>query len=442
MAEQKITVKENVAPGCLISLPNAKGGHLQLWVGGHLHLPTPVPTEPSEGREAVLYADRPTLRRLTLRPGQSLAFRQDEKTLRLGPVVGILTAGANKGTVPGNRQMFRYVLEACQQAGLISYVFLPHQVNWSLGLAQGYRWSKGRWILGRFPAPDVVYNRVPNRQLEHSPAVTSLKSVLRQRRIPYFNPRYLNKLDLHRILSREAAAVPYLPWTGQVRGWADIDRALRRFGGVYLKPKDAFAGRGILRVASGKNGYQVRWRVHDVNRNERFDSVTELHARLQQLMQKDIYIVQQAIELAKYRGRIFDVRLLAQKNQQGNWQVSGMGVRVGSQGGITTHVPNGGYIAPSAQVLPEVYGSRAEEVERAVRGLALQLAPLVEKGCRENFGELSMDIGIDEAGRPFFFEANAKPMKFDEDRIRRAGLGNLIGYMCYLTSGERVKVDG
>lgn len=440
MAEQKILIRENSTAGCRVRLPNVKGGHLQLWVGGHLRLPASVPIEPCEDEKAVLLADQQTLRRLTLRPGQSLAFMQKEKILRLGPVVGILTAG--QGTVPGNRQMFRYVLEACRQAGLIAYVFLPGQVNWPLGLAQGYQWGNGRWILGRFPAPDVVYNRVPTRQLEHSLAVTSLKSLLRRRGIPYFNPRYLNKLDLHRILSREASAVPYLPWTGRVKGLADVDHALRRFGSVYLKPKDAFAGKGILRVSSGKNGYQVRFRVNNVNRKVGFESVAQLHAGLRQMMDKDIYIVQQAIELARYRGRIFDVRLLTQKNHQGKWQVSGMGVRVASQGGITTHVPNGGYIASISQVLPEVFRGRAEEVEQAARGLALRIAPMVEKGCRESFGELSMDIGIDENGHPFFFEANAKPMKFDEDRIRKVGLGNLVGYMQYLTFGEGVNVNG
>lgn len=355
-----------------------------------------------------------------------------------GPVVGILTAGAGHGKVPGNRQMFRYVLQACQRAGLTAYVFLPGQLHWSQGVADGYRLQGRRLVPGRFPLPNVVYNRVPNRNLEHSWAVTALKRQLRRRQIPYFNPQYLNKVDMYRILSRQSRAVPFLPWTGRLRSMADVDRALDRFGSIYLKRKNSFAGRGILRVSRTKGEYLVRYRARNANRQQSFSSLAQLHDGLSALMNKETHIIQQAIKLARYRGRIFDVRLLVQRNHQGQWQVSGMGVRVAGQGGITTHVPNGGYIASITDVLPAVFHEKATEVEQKVRELALNIAPLLEKGCRARFGEMSMDVGITAEGRPFFFEANAKPMKFDEDRIRHAGLATLVDYLQYLASTEGV----
>jgi hypothetical protein len=172
-----------------------------------------------------------------------------------------------------------------------------------------------------------------------------------------------------------------------------------------------------------------------MNRVRDCHSLAELHQLLGRLMERGTYLVQQAIILSRYQGRIFDVRLLAQKDRRGQWQISGLGVRVASKGGITTHVPNGGFIAGIDQVLAAVFGQQADHVQQRVRTLALQIAPAVEQGCKASFGEMSMDIGIDRQGRPFFFEANAKPMKFDEERIRHAGLQTLTDYMQYLVLG-------
>ncbi|NLW16959.1 MAG: YheC/YheD family protein [Firmicutes bacterium] len=353
------------------------------------------------------------------------------------PILGILTAG--KGPVPGNREMFRFVQQACREAGLTAYVFTPDQVNWSRGVVRGYRYVGGRWRAGNFPLPQVVYNRVPNRQLEASAAVKQVKRRLLTRGIPYYNARFLNKYDLYRMLTKEAAIRPHLPWTNLVRRRDDIKAALKQFGRVYLKPRHAFAGQGIMTVELRGNDWELRYRQGNANRVIRGSALGELWSRLERRMGKQSYIVQQAIPLARYRGRTFDIRLLAQKNGAGQWQVTGMGVRVASKGGITTHVPNGGYIASAADVLPAVFGAEADRVREKVALLAMQIAPAVEKGYGGLFGEMSMDIGLDNNGHPWFFEANAKPMRFDEPGIRRKGLQTMTAYVRYLAreAGER-----
>ncbi len=355
------------------------------------------------------------------------------------PVLGILTAG--KGQVPGNREMFRFVQLACREAGLTAYVFTPAQVNWSRGTVKGYRYVKGRWQPGRFPLPHVVYNRIPNRQLEVSGEVQLTKRRLRAKGIPLYNAGYLNKYDLYQLLRGNPQVQPHLPWTKLVRRRSDIEHALQRFGRVYLKPKHAFAGKGIMTVSLGSAGWALRYRQGDANREIRGASLGELWPKLEQKMGRQSYIVQQAIQLAHYKGRTFDVRLLAQKNGAGQWQVSGMGVRVASKGGITTHVPNGGYIAPAPEVFSTVFGANASSVQESVSRLAMLVAPAVEKGYQGLFGEMSMDIGLDASGHPWFFEANAKPMRFDEPGIRRVGLRTLTAYVQYLArkAGEGAK---
>ncbi|MNE78462.1 hypothetical protein D3C80_1748710 [compost metagenome] len=46
---------------------------------------------------------------------------------------------------------------------------------------------------------------------------------------------------------------------------------------------------------------------------------------------------------------------------------------------------------------------------------------------------MSMDLGIDTEGSMWFFEANAKPMKFDEPHIRKKSLERIFQFSHYLS---------
>ena len=46
--------------------------------------------------------------------------------------------------------------------------------------------------------------------------------------------------------------------------------------------------------------------------------------------------------LIRYQQRPCDFRILIQKDHQGIWQVTGIGVRVAGKNAISTHVPMGG----------------------------------------------------------------------------------------------------
>ena len=52
----------------------------------------------------------------------------------------------------------------------------------------------------------------------------------------------------------------------------------------------------------------------------------------------------------------------------------------------------------------------------------------------EDLAEMSMDLGLTPEGKLYFFEANAKPEKFDEPAIRNSSLANLIHYSQYVSA--------
>jgi hypothetical protein len=60
------------------------------------------------------------------------------------------------------------------------------------------------------------------------------------------------------------------------------------------------------------------------------------------------------------------------------------------------------------------------------------IARQIERGAGHSLAEMSMDLGVDQEGGIWFFEANAKPMKFDEPDIRRRSLDRIFQYGQYL----------
>jgi hypothetical protein len=127
-----------------------------------------------------------------------------------------------------------------------------------------------------------------------------------------------------------------------------------------------------------------------------------------------------------------------QKNGEGQWEITGIGARVAGNASITTHVPRGGSIEEPEKLLTAVFGaSQARQVMRQARETAIVLAKQIERSSRTLLGEMSMDLGVDTSGQIWFFEANSKPMKFDEPHIRQKSLERIFQFSQHLYLKKR-----
>ena len=110
-----------------------------------------------------------------------------------------------------------------------------------------------------------------------------------------------------------------------------------------------------------------------------------------------------------------------------------MGVRVAGERAISTHVPMGGHIEKIDTVLQSVFGSETDRIKERIEQVGIRTARWIENQQNALLGEMSMDLGIEKDGSLWIFEANSKPMKFDEPNIRRRSLRRLIEYSLYLS---------
>lgn len=356
------------------------------------------------------------------------------------PVLAILTVSDGNGGFRGNRSNFADLITTGQNMGFLVYVLPVKHLILGRKRLSGFVYGKeyGGWQrASNMPFPDIIYNRIPQREDEMTPAVRGKINACRKHaRVAIFNPSFFNKWDLFEWLRRSKTTKPFIPSTRRLMSVSGLDKMMRRHVYLYLKPESGKAGKGIMTVrVHGEKSLPYRLKIQEEKRSSTYNcaSIQKLWARIQKQSGGDAYIAQQGIQLASFHDRRFDLRALVQKNRRGIWEVTGMGARIAGASSITTHVPRGGRIDDPEKLLTYSFNAeRAHMLLQKAKTTALLIARQIERASGQRLGEMSMDLGIDSNGNLWFFEANSKPMKFDEPHIRQKSLERIFQYSAFL----------
>lgn len=361
-------------------------------------------------------------------------------------VLGILTTYPDGSSVRGPRwpqwRTFAELCRAGREHGVLVYVFSPGGIDWRRRKVMGWRAGAGsarHWYFGSFPMPDVVYNRIPTRTAESRPAVRQcLRRLMAELEGRVYNPHYLNKSMLARALGRDPELAHHLPATIPLKDGARLRRFVEQHRRVYLKAVGGSLGNGTMEISPAGSG---RWRLRynlgpGRTRTTVFSGWGSLWEAVLRLVRGRPYLAQQGIALARVNGRPFDLRLLVQKQPDGQWRFTGGAARVAGPGQITTHVPRGGRRMSMEAALTAAFGADTTRVlvERAA-DLAERAARAMENALGRDFVEMTMDLGVDGQERMWVFELNSKPLRFDERDIQQRWIENLVHYV-YATAAE------
>ena len=355
------------------------------------------------------------------------------------PIMAILTIDDELQEFRGNRHNFADLLKVGREAGFIAYVLTAKNVKLSRQRLKGFTYSEDTqtWEEKLFPLPNVVYNRIPLREDELQPAVKKkINALMKHPNIHLFNPSFFNKWNLFEWLNLSRTTKPFIPATRRLVTPVALGRMLRKHSFLYLKPVSGKAGVGIMTIKLQPEKtmpYRLKYQEKKKSVTYRCANLAKLWLRIKKQSTGEAYIAQQGIELASYQTRPFDLRALLQKNQRGQWDITGIGARLAGTASITTHVPRGGSIEDPEKLLVQFFGpEQARKIYIQVRNNALLIAKQIERGSGSRLGEMSMDLGVDINGQVWFFEANSKPMKFDEQHIRKKSLERIYHYSNYL----------
>lgn len=385
--------------------------------------------------------------------GLKVRYQAEGKILHLGPTIGIMATyipGSNREEVdPRSLQAELIYLSIVSKSfpGQV-YVFTPSSINWANNTCRGYVYhqfsaTRGRWESALYPIPDVVYDRIHSRSAEARNNVKYAKTRLMQMPyLNYFNPHYLNKWNVHQIMTTNPMLIDYLPETRELNH-DNLEEMLRKYHVLFIKPSNGSLGKGIIKVTSTRG--QLNYVIYRSKRvRGQAHNAIELMNKTKKFRDNRHYIVQQGLELVKYRGATFDLRIIYQKNGRGEWQISKKFCRIAPRGSSISNLSSGGRVEKSMKVLTYIFKKSdvIDSKNEQIRLLCKMVASTLETDSNSTFGELGMDIGIDRSGRLYLIEVNSKPRKTTETvfspGIVRNTFKRPLAYASYL-AGFKIK---
>jgi hypothetical protein len=349
--------------------------------------------------------------------------------LVIGPVIGILANphwNDKARTVRPSKQLpaVKKLLEVGADSGALCYMMRAKDVDFQRMRTVAYLWTGARWERHILPLPDVIYDQVISRKVEfdkqHAAARRRLSELYGKR---IFNDGFFDKWEVYQWLSKDAGTRGHMPDTQPYVNAQTAASFLQRYPVTFLKPVHGSLGLGIVRVVRLTDGYQYAVkRLGDDALTGSAASAAEVVRVLQKRLAARPYLLQQGINLALFRGRPFDIRILLQRDGTGQWRRTKAFARVAKPGEFTSNLSNGGEALPMETVLSGVFGDAQyrQRVCRSIYRLARTVADVVERQSEKHYGELGIDIGVDSHGGIWVIEVNSKPRKaLETERGRR-----------------------
>lgn len=371
---------------------------------------------PNPSQSSYLGISADAAKRLLLVPGE-YHLQAEGNRLKLGPVIGILTSSGV--------QQKMVLLRAGKHQGALVYVFHPTGINWKQRVITGHCLAQdGKTLQYRkFPFPDVVYERIPNR-VEQRHYQHVLRRFYQDPQVQIFNQGYYDKWNIYQRLVTFPQLRDHLP-ESRLALAVHVRDLLNRYGEVFLKPIHGSLGLGIVHIIQRGNRLYAHYNTPG-GRSQRqsFHSISQLLGQL--IPQKSrLYMVQQGIRLIRYHGSAVDFRSHMHKNDKGAWVLAALSAKVAGRGSVTTHARTGGKFKSPSQVLKQVFGDeqKVQSILRELERVSQEVCQCIELEEKGPIGELGLDLGVDVHGRVWLFEVNSKPGRhvFAVPWMRRQG---------------------
>ncbi len=369
-----------------------------------------------------------------------LAFQAASQTIRIGPIIGVML---NRVTnTPGRRfgiitAFCRELTDACRHAGALVYFFTPDDIRSSQSTIEGWVMGPPEYH-GSFPIPDVIYNRLPSRKLDNEPSLQQfLKSAKTHWHTSIFNEKYLDKTEVFQALRHHLGSTRYLPESHACQSANQLKMMCTKYRVVFLKPITGSLGKGILRISKTRSGYQISSSsVVGISKKE-YASLNALVTAISGKLRAGKYQIQQGLNLIEVGGRPVDFRALVQKNITNRWKVTSIVARTAGNNRFVSNVAQGGTVSTVGQTVNKsnMNGNKKGASTRLQKA-ALTIARGIDTKIPFHFGELGIDLALDQDGRVWLLEVNSKPSKNDSsiltDSAIRPSVKQVVQYARYL----------
>jgi glutathione synthase/RimK-type ligase-like ATP-grasp enzyme len=375
-------------------------------------------------------------------------YKAESNTLSLGPLVGVMVSRLYPGSTDrpfGTVTAFcKEMTEACQNFGALVIFFTPDEMHASSSSSSritGHAYVNGSWINKSFPIPNIIYNRLTSRKYENQVNVQNfMKDVKSRYQTVIFNEKYLDKTEVFDALKKDASLHSYLPESHLLKNFQLLKSMANRHPVLFLKPITGSLGKGIIRVRKEEDGsYTCHFTNLNGVRKQSFSSIASVFSALSGKLKSQRYQIQQGLNLVTVDGRPIDFRALVHKNALGMWEITSIVARIAGNEHFVSNLARGGSLSTVKEAVAK--SSLSSEwralVQAKLRKAALNIATGIETQIQSHFGELGIDLAVDNQGKVWLLEVNSKPSKDENTSLNadmkiRPSVKQVVQYARYL----------
>lgn len=220
-----------------------------------------------------------------------------------------------------------------------------------------------------------------------------------------------NKWEAYLFLKKNKKIKNYLPKTFLFKKISSLENFLKVEKSSILKPNIGQKGKGIFLIKREKEGYLIIYQDKNFkNKKIKIKKISDIKKFLKEWPRKR-YIFQEEINVAKYKNRVFDIRILLQKVNK-KWSVVLRSIRLALEESFLSNVSRGGEGKEGRgfyQILKDLFPENYQKIINEIQTISLDVANYFEQEIKGYIFEMGLDFILDKKGKIWIIEVNSKP---------------------------------
>ncbi|MGI6549419.1 MAG: YheC/YheD family protein [Syntrophomonadales bacterium] len=332
---------------------------------------------------------------------------KESQGIRLGPVLGLLLSKAHeKLDDEFVTYLQNYTATYPQTHGLL-YAFSMEGINFEANTAEGYYYNpnnkSGPWLPAVLPLPDAIFRRTLLNDVQVLAEITNNR---------FFNSYRISKWDYWRYTAKNESLRKHMPVTRKFSSSTVLSQMLDQFDAVVLKLSLGSQGYGLIMIRKTGAHYSVQRKWDKKPRV--FTDRTKMLSYIRRITRNRRYLVQQAIDLLRFEGRLADFRVIMQKDFTRQWKCTGIITSMGAVKGICSNYPAKDSIFLSFEDFCSRYlglspAAIAEKKQEVIATCINACEVLDRPGL--HFGDVGIDLAMDTSLHPWIMEVNTLHME-------------------------------
>lgn len=299
------------------------------------------------------------------------------------------------------RKPFRFVkllAKTCAYNDLELAYFSPRDVDIKNKTVKGQFLIENKWMTKEISIPPFI---------DTTPYCFKNKDVTKflQEHSTLSTANIGSKDEIYRSIREDGEFAHLLIPEGEYNNFNEFISFVDEYDKIIVKPKSDLRGHNIFMITKlRRNKYLISYQ-----QTEKKISKKDLEELFKEKWESGEHIIQKYINSRTKAGDPFDCRVRLEKNGRARWVVAINLVRIGSNQKVVSNVAQGGSVTTLTAFLEANFPEDKEKIKQQIKRIARTLPYKLEELFNVNFSALGLDIGIDQKGKLYLFEAETGP---------------------------------